>query len=614
MSLVLPKLYPLLVVLVAITISAILFLVQGTSAQAAPAACRNVPGDAGWPTTRSWNQLNKTVGGRLIKTIPIGSSCYKNTVNVANRKDDIHVYNEATCENVQKNWHEPTFHDESSSSVMQTYFGNNSCNPINVQGDCGIGSHVQYAIDVRNDQDAIAGIAFARKYNIRLVIRNTGHEYLFPFPFRYDRLIQSSYLGKSTGFGALALWTHHLKDISPVIQYKSNYYSGPALKVSAGVQVSEVYNYLEKQQYTAVGGECPSVGIAGGYIFAGGHSPGTSLYGLAADGILEMSGIFANGSHFTASPTHNQDLYWFLSGSGAGGTVAYMSSVTFRIFKDFPVSGVSFIMPYAGILTEDEFWPVIDTWHSITPDITAAGAYAYAFYQQGYLQIWPLFLPLKSESEALNLLKPLISHVERLKKTHPKLNYNLTASSYPSFNTAYKALFPHLLSGTFQWSSRLIPKTIIQNHKSDLSKTFRSIFNQGAAMVEAIMNPSLQVSRPVAPNSVLPAWRTSIIDVVAGTPYNDSAPFEQMRADRKFITENWTPALEKLAPVERGGGAYMNEADADDPNWRESFYGFYERQLAIKRKYDPEGLWYAKTAVGSEFWAEDEAQRLCRVK
>ncbi|KAI4239310.1 MAG: hypothetical protein L6R40_005525 [Gallowayella cf. fulva] len=34
----------------------------------------------------------------------------------------------------------------------------------------------QYAIDVRNDQDAIAGIDFARKHNIRLVIRNTGHE------------------------------------------------------------------------------------------------------------------------------------------------------------------------------------------------------------------------------------------------------------------------------------------------------------------------------------------------------------------------------------------------------------------------------------------------------
>lgn len=54
-----------------------------------------------------------------------------------------------------------------------------------------------------------------------------------------------------------------------------------------------------------------------------------------------------------------------------------MKSVTFRIFSDFPVSGAIFTMPYAGILTDDEFWPLVDTWHSITPSITAAGAYAY---------------------------------------------------------------------------------------------------------------------------------------------------------------------------------------------------------------------------------------------
>lgn len=61
------------------------------------------------------------------------------------------------------------------------------------------------------------------------------------------------------------------------------------------------------------------------------------------------------------------------------------------------------------------------------------------------------------------------------------------------------------------------------------------------------------------------------------------------------------------------GGTYMNEADADDPNFQESFYGYYPQQLALKKKYDPAGVWYAKTAVGSEYWAEDSAQRLCPV-
>ncbi|KAL8946614.1 MAG: hypothetical protein Q9222_007017, partial [Ikaeria aurantiellina] len=486
-----------------LTLVLLCLFIRRSSAKAAPAGCRNVPGDAGWPTTSQWNHLNRTVGGQLIKAIPIGASCYKNTYDVATYVNDIHVYDEAACADVNKNWRDPSLHFESSSSVMGTYFANNSCNPVNVQGDCGIGSYVQYAIDVRSDQDAVAGIAFAKKHNIRLLIRNTGHDYL----------------GKSTGYGALALWTHHLKDMSPVIQYNSTYYNGPALRVSAGVQVSEVYDYLEKQGYTAIGGECPSVGIAGGYIFAGGHSPSSSLLGLAADGILETDGILANGSSFTASPSQHQDLYWFLSGSGAGGTVAYMKSVTFRVFKDFAVSGAILTMPYEGILTDDEFWPLVDTWHSITPNITAAGAYAYAFYYQGYFQIWPLFAPLLTQAQTLHLLEPLTNKINALQKRHPALTYNLTSSTHPTFNKAYKALFPPIPSGGWQWSSRLIPHTIILNHAPALSSTFRSIFASGATMVEAVMTPSLEVSKPISGNnSVLPAWRTNVIEIVAGKP------------------------------------------------------------------------------------------------
>ena len=383
--------------------------------------------------------------------------------------------------------------------------------------------------------------------------------------------------------------------------------------MSAGVQVSEVYDFLEAQGYVAVGGECPSVGLAGGYIFAGGHAPTTSKLGLASDGILEIQGILANGTSFTATPSLHQDLYWFLSGSGAGGTVAYIKSVTFRVFKDFPVSGTILTFNYTGILTEKEFWPLIDIWHSLTPNITDAGAYAYAFYLTGYFQIWPLFAPSISLDQNVALIKPFLDALESLKVNHTDLTYNLTTSTYPTFNDAYKALFPPIGSGTLQWSSRLIPRDIIEKQPQKLSQTFRTLYDDGATMVEAIMNPSLKVAKPVADNSVLPAWRNSIIDVVVGKPYNDSAPFQEMINDRTYITQHWTSALEALAPVSLGGGTYLNEADAEDPNWQASFYGYYKRQLAIKRQYDPTGVWYAKTAVGSEYWAEDAQQRLCPV-
>lgn len=63
---------------------------------------------------------------------------------------------------------------------MQTYFANDSCNPIVDQsgGKGGIGSYAQYSINVIGDADAIAGIAFAKKHNIRLLVRNIGHEYI----------------------------------------------------------------------------------------------------------------------------------------------------------------------------------------------------------------------------------------------------------------------------------------------------------------------------------------------------------------------------------------------------------------------------------------------------
>jgi len=140
--------------------------------------CRFIPGDADWPSKGTWDSLNKTVGGRLIANIPIGSSCYHSTFDVVTQKYDLSTYNAASCAAVQQAWHTPPLHEQSSSSVMQTYFANDSCNPIADQsgGKCGIGSYAQYSINVTGDADAVAGIAFAKEHNIRLLVRNTGHE------------------------------------------------------------------------------------------------------------------------------------------------------------------------------------------------------------------------------------------------------------------------------------------------------------------------------------------------------------------------------------------------------------------------------------------------------
>ena len=102
---------------------------------------------------------------------------------------------------------------------------------------CTIGGSPEYAIKVTNVAQIQLAINFARAANLRLVIKNTGH----------------CYLGKSSGAGALSLWMHNLKEIDFLPNYKGPGYSGPALKLGAGVSVREVYEAAEKNGVTVLG-------------------------------------------------------------------------------------------------------------------------------------------------------------------------------------------------------------------------------------------------------------------------------------------------------------------------------------------------------------------------
>jgi hypothetical protein len=72
---------------------------------------------------------------------------------------------------------------------------------------------------------------------MRLVIKNTGQ----------------CYLGNSTGAGALSLWVHTIDRIDFLPSYKGNSYSGPALKLAAGVTVGQVYEAVDKNHVTVLG-------------------------------------------------------------------------------------------------------------------------------------------------------------------------------------------------------------------------------------------------------------------------------------------------------------------------------------------------------------------------
>jgi hypothetical protein len=194
------------------------------------AACRTFPGDPNWPKDRVWDIFNLLLGGALIPTIPIAASCYDTQWG----KKDV-----TECTNVVKNFTNPLFHHADPTSNMWPIFQGRTCMPTNDSSTktCTLGGYPEYAVKVTNVAQIQLAINFARAANLRLVIKNTGH----------------CYLGKSTGAGALSLWMHNMNKIDYLPDYKGPGYSGPALKLAAGVTVREVYEAADRNGVTVLG-------------------------------------------------------------------------------------------------------------------------------------------------------------------------------------------------------------------------------------------------------------------------------------------------------------------------------------------------------------------------
>lgn len=107
------------------------------------------------------------------------------------------------------------------------------------RSNCTIGGYPEYAVSVRNVAQIQLAINYARNLNLRIVIKNTGHDFS----------------AKSVGMGALSLWTHNLKQIQFFKNYRQGSYRGPAFKLGSGVQAFEAYEAARNNNVTIVGGE-----------------------------------------------------------------------------------------------------------------------------------------------------------------------------------------------------------------------------------------------------------------------------------------------------------------------------------------------------------------------
>ncbi|KAI1819126.1 hypothetical protein F4861DRAFT_528136 [Xylaria intraflava] len=563
--------------MVAITSAIALLSAAAWTVMSRSTNCRCFPGDDCWPSTAEWNALNASTNGGLIATIPIASACHDSFPGVA--------YDAEKCADIQANWARPVLHDETTHSPMAAYFANVSCDPFTGRdGQCIIGTYVPYAVKALTVSDYQATIAFAKKNNIRLVIRNTGHDYM----------------GKSTGAGALALWTHNVKGTT-ILDYKSTAYTGKAMKIGAGTQAFEAQGAAAKAGYVLVEGDCETVGIAGGYTQGGGSSPLASKFGLGADQVLEWEVVTAGGDHLTATPEQNSDLYWALSGGG-GGTYAAVYSMTVKLHDNMPTGSVtlSFTDP------SDTFWDILAVFLMNIPSVLKTGATLYWQVFPGNMFLMPqTYYPNGTAAGLTALLQPTIQSLN-----NSGIQYTFTTQDFPTFQDSYNTLNPTMNITEVNLGGRLIPESLLTSSDSatSLANAIKTITNNLAVFAGI----SMDVSRPpTSPNAANPAWRETSFLAFYGTIY-DRLNFTNNLIGQKTVTNVLTPALAALTP---NGAAYLNEADFNQPDWQDVFYGAnYAKLLSIKQKYDPTSVFYGKTAVGSDEWEVTEEGRLCETK
>lgn len=409
--------------------------------------------------------------------------------------NDIYApYDNATCTALRDGWLEPQTHYDSSSSVMAPFFANRSCDPFLPRSyQCVIGTYVQYAVNVSCAGDVAAGITFAQDRNIRLVVRNTGHDYN----------------GKSTGAGALGLWMHHLKDIT-ISDYSDAHYTGKAIKMGAGVQGIEAYEAADAQKLQVVGGECPTVGIAGGYTQGGGHSALASRHGLAADQALEWEIVTGTGEYVVANRHNNySDLYWALSGGG-GGTYGVVLSLTAKAHPDTMTSAMNLTFASTNT-TQDNYYEAISTFHASLPAMVDAGAMSVWYFTNESFAISPITGPNVTVAELKAYLAPLTSKLEEL-----NIGYTSYFNQFSGYLEEYNAMQSPIEVGIAQYGGRLIPRAVVENNNEALTEAYRFINNQGGQFIGVGVNASLAVAGDVD-NSVNPGWRTALIDSVITT-------------------------------------------------------------------------------------------------
>ena len=238
---------------------------------------------------------------------------------------------------------------------------------------------------------------------------------------------------QSTGHNAAPLG-----DLSDTILLKTTALRGvhvdPEARIAraeAGAMWLDVTPVAAEHGLAALAGSAPDVGVAG-YTLGGGLSWLGRAHGLAANSVVALEVVTADGRLRRIDADHDADLFWALR--GGGGSFAVVTALEFRLY---PVSQV-----YAGVL----FFPitraeeVLHAWRewvsSVPETVTSVGrllkfpplpelpphlsGQAYVVVEatciMGEAQAQALLAPLRALGPAIDTFRP--TPVEELSALH----------------------------------------------------------------------------------------------------------------------------------------------------------------------------------------------------
>ena len=578
---------------------------HGTSNQA---FSRVRPGDATWPSEESWTKLGHAVEGRLIQVNSPVSACREAPDSPA-------------CHEVFKALRNPYYiGDNAGLTQTSGWVGAWTSRPS------------VYAVAARKTADVVAAVNFARENKLRLVVKGGGH----------------SYQGTSCAPDSLLVWTREMNAISLHEAFvgqgcEKAQPPQPAVSVGAGARWLAAYEAVTTRRGRYVqGGGCTTVGVAG-LIQSGGFGSFSKKYGLAAAGLLEAEVVTADGVARIANACTNPDLFWGLKGGG-GGTLGVVTRVTLRT-RELP----SFFGAVFGKITaasEAAFRELISRAITLYSSqlLNPHWGEQMRFGPGNELEIAMLFQDL-NQRQAEEVWRPIREWLDASKRDFTIVNpIKVVAGPARLFwSPAILKTFspnaivmddrPNAPASNFYWAgdrdqvgqvlyafrSAWLPVSLLKEKDRPrlVDALFRSTrhwqmslhFNKGLAGAPA---EEIAAARDTAMNpAVLDAFALAIC--AGGGP--PAFPGFKGHEPDQTLAHRAAGAVAKsmgeLLKLIDQPGSYVSESDFFEPKWWQSFWGTnYPRLAAVKKKYDPDGLFFVHHGVCSEAWSADGFTRV----